>query len=289
MDWVGSWSLAGGVTAAMLVLSLGPVVGWNSAAVYLAGFTAIVLGALFIWRETTFATPLVPTKYWRRRNFMFPMATKTFTSFAYFGGFFLFPLLMEQVYGYSVSQVGFISVARPLLFAVSAPIAGYMTVRTGERTAALIGTGALFISMLLFATLRPTAGLTVILLALALSGLGMGVSQPATSSTMSNELEESEYGVMSAAQLLATQVGEVAGIQAVLTIQESIAKNSGLERGAPQHGVAAQLQRPLLGGHVRGRAGRGERAVHPVPAPGGSTDPAGRGRGLTRRVGATTR
>jgi MFS family permease len=236
MDWVGSWSLAGGVTAGMLVLSLGPVVGWNSIAVYFAGVTAVVLGAVFIWRETTFATPLVPTKYWRRRNFMFPMATKTFTSFAYFGGFFLFPLLMEQVYGYSVSQVGFISVARPLLFAISAPVAGYMTVRTGERTATLIGTGSLFVSMLLFATLSPSAGLTIIVIALALSGLGMGVSQPATSSTMSNELEESEYGVMSAAQLLATQVGEVAGIQAVLTIQESIAKSEGLS--AVHHSTA---------------------------------------------------
>ena len=77
--------------------------GWPST---WPGAVAVVLGALFIWRETTFATPLVPTTYWRRRNFMFPMATKTFTSFAYFGGFFLFPLLMEQVYGYSVSQVG---------------------------------------------------------------------------------------------------------------------------------------------------------------------------------------
>ncbi len=236
MDWVGSWSLAGGVTAAMLVLSLGPVVGWDSAAVYVAGVAAVVLGGVFVWRETTFATPLVPTMYWRRRNFMFPMATKSFTAFAYFGGFFLFPLLMEQVYGYSVSQVGFISVARPLLFAISAPIAGYMTVRTGERTATLIGTGSLLVSMFLFATLRPSAGLAVILVALALSGLGMGVSQPATSATMSNELEESEYGVMSAAQLLATQVGEVAGIQAVLTIQESIAKNAGL--ADVHHGAA---------------------------------------------------
>jgi hypothetical protein len=33
---------------------------------------------------------------------------------------------------------------------------------------------------------------------------------------------------MSAAQLLASQVGEVAGIQTVLTIQESIARRSGL-------------------------------------------------------------
>jgi len=236
MDWVGSWSLAGSVTAAMLVLSIGPIVGWTSIGVVAAGVTAVVLVVVFVWREATFATPLVPTTYWRRRNFMFPMGTKGFTSFAYFGGFFLFPLLMEQVYGYSVSQVGFISVARPLLFAISAPIAGYMAVRTGERTATLVGTSSLFLSMVLFATLGPSSGLLIIVIALGFSGLGMGVSMPATSATMSNELAESEYGVMSAAQLMATQVGEVAGIQVVLTIQESIARRSGL--GNVHHSTA---------------------------------------------------
>jgi len=236
MDWVGTWSLAGAVTAAMLVLSIGPLAGWTSPGVVAAGVCAAALAGVFVWREATFATPLVPTTYWRRRNFMFPMGTKSFSSFAYFGAFFLFPLLMEQVYGYSVAQVGFLSVARPLLFAVSAPIAGYMAVRTGERNATLFGTSALFLSMVLFATLGPSSGLVVIVVALGLSGLGMGVSMPATSATMSNELAEPEYGVMSAAQLLATQVGEVAGIQAVLTIQESIAKRSGL--GNVHHSTA---------------------------------------------------
>ena len=46
---------------------------------------------------------------------------------------------------------------------------------------------------------------------------------------MANEVAASEYGVMSAAQLMATQVGEVAGIQVVLTLQESLAKPAGLE------------------------------------------------------------
>ena len=32
MDWVGSWTLAGSVTTAMLVLSIGPIVGWTSPA-----------------------------------------------------------------------------------------------------------------------------------------------------------------------------------------------------------------------------------------------------------------
>jgi MFS family permease len=236
MDWVGSWSLAGGVTAAMLVLSIGPIAGWTSVGVIISGTVALTLGVVFVWREATFATPLIPTTYWRRRNFMFPMGTKFCTSFAYFGAFFLFPLLMEQVYGYSVSQVGFLSVARPLVFAVSAPIAGYMTVRTGERNATLFGTVSLLLSMVLFATLEASSAVVIVVIALALSGLGMGVSMPATSATMANEVAESEYGVMSAAQLLAAQVGEVAGIQIVLTIQESIAKGSGL--GNVHHSTA---------------------------------------------------
>jgi MFS family permease len=228
MDWVGSWSLAGSVTAAMLVLSLGPNVGWTSVWVILSGLGALGLAALFVWRELTFATPLIPTKYLRRRNFIFPLGLDGCSNFAYFGGFFLFPLLMEQVYGYSVSEVGFVSVVRPLLYAVSAPIAGYMTVRTGERVATVTGATAVLVSMVLFATLAPTSGLGIILVALALSGLGMGIALPAASSTMSNEVAAAEYGVMSAAQLLASQVGEVAGIQVVLTLQESFARHAGL-------------------------------------------------------------
>ncbi|HEY2213413.1 MAG TPA: MFS transporter [Acidimicrobiales bacterium] len=228
MDWVGSWSLAGAVTAAMLVLSIGPIVGWTSIGVIVSGVSAVALLGLFARREMTFATPLIPTKYLRRRNFMFPMGMRAFSNFAYFGGFFLFPLLMEQVYGYSVSKVGFVSIARPLLFAISSPIAGYMTVRTGERFATVTGAVLVFASMVLFATLDPSSGLGIILVALALSGVGMGVALPATSSTMANEVAASEYGVMSAAQLMATQVGEVAGIQVVLTLQESISRHAGL-------------------------------------------------------------
>jgi MFS family permease len=213
----------------MLVLSIGPIDGWESVGVILCALAAVLLAGLFVWRELTFATPLIPTRYWRRRNFMFPLGMQGFSSFAYFGGFFLFPLLMEQVYGYSVSEVGFVSVARPLVFAISSPIAGYMAVRTGERSATVVGATAVLGSMLVFATLGPSSGLGIMVLALALSGLGMGVALPSTSSTMANEVAASEYGVMSAAQLMATQVGEVAGIQVVLTLQESLARHAGLE------------------------------------------------------------
>jgi len=221
MDWVGSWSLAGAVTAAMLALSVGPIVGWSSPLVIGSTAGALAFVALFWWREVTHATPLIPLEYLRRRNFMFPMGARAFTNFAYFGGFFLFPLLAEQVYGYSISKVGFVSVARPLLFAVCSPVAGYLTVRTGERLASMVGAVAVLASMVLFALLTPSSGLVVLVIALTLSA---------------NEVAEAEYGVMSSAQLLATQVGEVAGIQVVLTVQESITRHGGLEN--VHHGAA---------------------------------------------------
>ena len=97
----------------------------------------------------------------------------------------------------------------------------------------------------------------------------MGIALPATSATMANEVHDSEYGVMSAAQLMATQVGEVAGIQVVLTLQESLAHRAGLANVRAQPGPPAQLSDRLLGGRAHGRGRVGVRLFHRAPWGGG--------------------
>ena len=72
-----------------------------------------------------------------------------------------------------------------------------------------------------------------IALALALSGLGMGVAMPASSSVMANEVQMGEFGVMSAAQMLAVQVGEVAGIEVLETIRQYLVRRDGLSHAEP--------------------------------------------------------
>ncbi len=138
MDWVGSWSLAGGVTAAMLVLSIGPIAGWTSVGVIVSGVVAVGMGVTFLWREATFATPKAHPA---RRPIgaaaisCSPWAPRRSTSFAYFGGFFLLPaahgagLRVQRVAGGLPCRCG----AAPRVRDQRAPIAGYMTVRTGER------------------------------------------------------------------------------------------------------------------------------------------------------------
>ena len=250
MDWVGSWSLAGAVTAAMLVLSIGPIVGWTSpggdrvrasspscSASSSSGSETDLRHAARSRRRTG-AGATSCSRWGPRRSRASPTSAASSCS--------------RCSWSRSTATACPRSGSSRWPGRSSSPSArrspGYMTVRTGERNGdALRHRRRCLLSMVLFATLGPSSGLVIILVALALSGLGMGVSMPATSATMSNELAESEYGVMSAAQLLATQVGEVAGIQVVLTIQESIAKQLGPRQRAPQHGAAPQLQRPVLG------------------------------------------
>ena len=159
-----------------------------------------------------------------------PMVLRAAANFAYFGAFFLFPLLMERGYGYSIPRVGAIAIARPAVFALSSPIAGYVAMRIGERVSAIAGAAFLTASLVLFASLHPSSGAWVVVGALALSGLGMGVAMPSSSSVMANEVKVSEFGVMSAAQMLAVQVGEVAGIEVLETVQQALVHRRHLGR-----------------------------------------------------------
>ena len=107
------------------------------------------------------------------------------------------------------------------MFSLSAPIAGYAAVKVGERWSVVVGAGRPAVSMLVFTQVGANPSVVLIIVALALSGLGNGVSTPSTASSAANEVAPDELGVMSAAQLLITQIGIVAGIQVMVTVQAS--------------------------------------------------------------------
>jgi MFS family permease len=250
VDWVGSWSLSGAVTALMLGLSVGHSIGWTSPGTDACWLVSVVGVVAFVWRLGTAEYPLIPPRYFRHRNFVMPMVLRCTGNFAYFGAFFLAPLLMESGYGFSVTKVGLVSIARPLCFAVFSPIAGYAAVKVGERTTAVVGTLSLCASLALFAILEPHSSILVLLAALALSGFGMGVAMPATSSIMVNTVDDADLGVMSAAQILAMQVGEVAGIQVLATLQLGVMHARGLSKSSSHAALLATFRGPMELGAV---------------------------------------
>jgi EmrB/QacA subfamily drug resistance transporter len=255
MDWWGSTSLSLAVTALMLALSLAPQRGWGDPVIVASLVVAVVGMAYFVVRIRTAANPLIPPRYFRRRNFTLPIIIRASAAFAYFGAFYLFPLLMEEGYGASISKVGALAVLRPITFGLSAPIAGYLTVKVGERFSSIAGAAMLTASLVAFGTLSTSSSELVVMAALILAGMGMGVSMPASSAVMASEVAASEMGVMSAAQMLSMQVGEVAGIQLLVMLQQGAAKQRHLLGSGDHAALLATFHGPLLLGAAVGLVG----------------------------------
>ena len=76
--------------------------------------------------------------------------------------------------------------------------------------------------MIVFSRLGASSPDMLIILALSLSGVGLGVSQPSISAGVANAVADHDLGVASAAQQLMQNVGIVSGIQIMTTVQTSI-------------------------------------------------------------------
>jgi len=228
LDWSGAAALTLSVTGLLFALNRGPEAGWLSPEA-LVGFALCPVAAVVFWLiEQRAPSPLVPLRYFRRRNFVLPIGAQVWANFAYLGGFILAPVLLERVYGYSATKAGLLVVARPIAFSITAPIAGYLAVRVGERVSAVAGSVAVGASMLVFASLTRSSVLTMVIFALVLSGIGLGVATPSVAASVANAVDDSDLGVASATQQLMTQVGSAAGIQVMATVQLAREHASGL-------------------------------------------------------------
>jgi MFS family permease len=61
----------------------------------------------------------------------------------------------------------------------------------------------------------------LVVVSLALSGIGLGASMPSLAAAIANSVDERDLGVVGASQQMVGQLGVVAGIQILQTVQQS--------------------------------------------------------------------
>ena len=219
LDVPGVITVGLGTVSLLFALNRGPEWGWTSPGVVVAFALSPLMLAAFVLVERRARAPLIPLDYFRRRNFAFPIGVQFFSNFAYMGSFILTPLFLKGAFHYGETKIGLLSIARPLSFSLTAPVAGYLAVRWGERLAAIVGCAFVVASMLAWSQVDPGASNWAVMGALALAGVGLGVSSPSMAASVANAVDEENLGIAGAAQQLLTQVGIVAGIQLAETIQ----------------------------------------------------------------------
>jgi EmrB/QacA subfamily drug resistance transporter len=227
-DWAGALLLGLSTTTLLLGVNRGRYWGWTSPALIAMFVTSVLAIVAFVAVERRAAEPLVPLSWLRRRNVVAPLGAQALSNFAYMGGFLITPVLLENGLGYTTAFVGLLIIARPLAFSITAPAGSRVTLRVGERTAGVVGGAVVVVSMVCLAAIAVGTPVWFILVALALSGVGLGFQSPAMGATVASAVDEVDLGVAGALQQLSTQVGAVIGSQVMQTVQESTEASHGL-------------------------------------------------------------
>lgn len=223
-DVKGSVALGAAATLLLLSISRGNAWGWLSPLTLGTFALSIVAGVAFVAVERRAEAPLVVLQWFRTRNIALPVLCQALSNFAYMGGFIMIPLVLgRRGLGIDETTRGLLIISRPLAFALVAPLAALVTIKVGERVAGVAGSTAVVVSMLLWAQVGLDSGYLFIVVATAMSGIGLGISSPALTSLTANAVDERDLGVMGAMQQLATQLGAVLG-SAVLTAMSAAAQ-----------------------------------------------------------------
>lgn len=195
--------------------------GWTSPVVWVSFALVPVFAWWFVRVERGTDQPLIPVSWFTRREFTTPVLVFFFMQFGYMGGFTITPKLLAEVRDMTPDAISLIMIPRPMTFALMGPLAGYLAVRIAARTTVLWGLGSLTVSMAIFALVAPNPSTLPLVLALALSGVGVGATQPRLSALVANAVENKDLGVAGATQQLFAMVGTAVGMNLLETIQVS--------------------------------------------------------------------
>jgi EmrB/QacA subfamily drug resistance transporter len=220
LDVIGITLLGAGLLAVMFALSYlasahSAAAGWTFAGSATVG---VLLLVMFGVHSATTPAPLLPPELLSGRGFGIMHVLNFLYGFAVLGIGALVPLYAQQRFDLSTIDASNLLSARAVATAATAALATIALRRTGFRSPILVGLSVLAIGTILFAVqpryLSPAAWLSV---AAAISGLGMGISLPASNNALLH-LAPASAGATSGLRGMIRNAGGLVGVAVITAI-----------------------------------------------------------------------
>jgi EmrB/QacA subfamily drug resistance transporter len=197
--------------------------GWSAPSTLALGGASLALLALFVAREATAASPLVPLRVLRRRPVAAANTIQVLSVAGMFGMFFLGALYLRRVLGYDALQIGLaflpVTIAMGLL---SIRYSERLVMRFGARRTLLPGL-VLVMGGLVVLALAPVGAryLARVMPAMLLLGVGAGASFPALMNVAMSGATAEDAGLASGLVNTTAQIGGALGLAVLATLATS--------------------------------------------------------------------
>jgi len=216
LDLGGAALTALGLAGVTYALTEGPANGWDDPATVVLGLLGVAALAAFVPVERRTGNPLVPLDMFRSRAFSIANALTFLVYGALGAAFFLLPIELQVVAGFSPIAAGAALVPMTVVMLLLSKRAGSLAARIGPRLPMGLGPILAAAGLLLLLRIGPGADyVTDVLPGVVVFALGMSLTVAPLNVTVLGAAGEDRAGVASAVN---NAVARVAGLLAVAVI-----------------------------------------------------------------------
>ncbi len=212
LDLPGQLAAIGALGALAGAIIEGGALGWMHPAVLAAALAAIILAALFIWREQRAAQPMLPLSMFRNRLFAMTSLIGLLVNVAIYGLIFVLSLYFQQVNGLSAWWTGLAFV--PMMAAVLPVnlLAPRVSERIGACNTMVVGACISALGCLGLLGVAQGTSYTAIFAQMIAISTGLGLLVPPLTSTLLGSVEKARSGIAAGVLNATRQTGSVLGV-----------------------------------------------------------------------------
>ncbi len=221
IDWVGAALATASITLVVVGLQDAGTSGWGSPSVVVS----LALGALtfvaFVLQQRGTSRPLIEAAIVRARAYRPPVAVAFLANWGFGAINILLTFWLQDVRDLSAAATGVIFLAYSVPFAVLGALTGRVVQRAGTRAPMALGMVLVVGSFLVLTQLGADSPILVVVIAMALSGVGQGLSYNVSTTAAMAAVPDEDAGVASGLLTALRNVGVAAGV-AVATLATTV-------------------------------------------------------------------
>jgi EmrB/QacA subfamily drug resistance transporter len=219
LDIPGLALVAASAFAVVWALLRGNAAGWSSAEVLIALVAGLLLAVAFIACELQASAPMVPMRLFRSRALSSGIIAGFLLYGAMYGVLFLLPQFLQTALGYGPLGAGLRLLPWTATLFVTAPIAGAVVSKIGERPLVAIGLlmqaiGLGWIAMIM----TPDIAYSTMIAPLVVAGVGVSMAMPAVQNAVLGSVSVVEAGKASGVFNMGRFLGGMFGIAALVAV-----------------------------------------------------------------------
>lgn len=171
----------------------------------------LAVAGVFIWHGLRAASPVVDPRFFAQRSFSAASAGVALSNLAMYSTLLLMPQLLPHQIGWHSTEVGLALVALSGSMVVLGPLGGQLADRLGRRRPVLLGFGLLTVGVLVLPAASHEANGLLMLAGLALTGLGLGLSQSGLQSAAIESVSVDRAGAAAGVYSTSRYLGSIVG------------------------------------------------------------------------------